>query len=489
MTVGGTNSLTAIAPFVDGGAGTDRVVFDDRASADVASYYTVGTLPAGTRLTLNTGNGNDAVRVGGLGLSLSAVGSPVVVNGQGGVNGLTVDDSGATDARGQYVVTPAEVRVQSGGTVLTSVGYSGFGSLAVDAGRASDAIFLYGTVAGTRTAVDGGAGNDQFVFGDPSGRSNGVQGDLTLVGRPGEVDYFSLYDYNETVGHTYHATADTLSRDGIAPIHFAGIYQFGVYGGRGNDTYYFDRTAAGAPFYVADAGGRDTLYAPNTANTWTATGADAGRLDAGSVYNSVGFSGVDGWVGGSGADTYVVPNGLSISGWLDGRAGIDTLDYGRWTTDVVVNLVTSTATGVAQGVYNMQNVVGGSGNEVLVGNGDGSNALAGGDGRDVLIGGGAAVLNGGAGYDLLIAGSTKYEADAASLTAIHNVWVGGGDYATRAAKLRAGTGVPRLDASTVTASRSSVILVGEADTDLFFAELGSASIPDRAAAETVVGLN
>ena len=124
-------------------------------------------------------------------------------------------------------------------------------------------------------------------------------------------------------------------------------------------------------------------------------------------------------------------------------------------SSVLVDLQTGSATGVGQGIANIQNVTGGTGGgagvyNLLVGNG--GNVLTGGDGRRNLLiaGASASTLIGGNDDDILIGGTTVYDTQAGmvSLQGLMNYWSGtSDDYATRVANLLNGTGVPRLDAT------------------------------------------
>ena len=97
---------------------------------------------------------------------------------------------------------------------------------------------------------------------------------------------------------------------------------------------------------------------------------------------------------------------------LSGGAGenaANTLDYSGFATGVTVDLSSGDANTPADaqwtfGVQNIQNVIGGSGNDVLKGD-DGDNILTGGEGDDTIEGGGGAdTLLPGIGMDLLIGG-------------------------------------------------------------------------------------
>ena len=68
--------------------------------------------------------------------------------------------------------------------------------------------------------------------------------------------------------------------------------------------------------------------------------------------------------GGAWNDRFVFGDGVSVDGTIDGAAGLDTLDYSAYTSAVNVNLVNGTATGTS-GIQNIENVIGGSGDDVL----------------------------------------------------------------------------------------------------------------------------
>ena len=84
---------------------------------------------------------------------------------------------------------------------------------------------------------------------------------------------------------------------------------------------------------------------------------------------------------------------------IDGGAGFNTLDYRAYTTPASVDLGTGAATGVTGGVRNIENVLGGSGNDVLTGS-TADNLLHGGAGdqrRGRAVGAMAVVVATGAG--------------------------------------------------------------------------------------------
>jgi len=104
-------------------------------------------------------------------------------------------------------------------------------------------------------------------------------------------------------------------------------------------------------------------------------GSDTIDALAGNDQVFAGF-GADRIAGGAGTDMY------------DGQAGVDTVDYSAQTASVTASLVAGTGTGVGidtETLLNIENIVGGAGNDSLTGD-SGDNKLAGGAGDDVLTG-------------------------------------------------------------------------------------------------------
>lgn len=175
--------------------------------------------------------------------------------------------------------------------------------------------------------------------------------------------------------------------------------------------------------------------------------------------------------GGLGDDVVAMLPGNVIDFYLEG-GGANALDYSGYNADVYVNLRTGAASGTTGGITSIQYVLGGPGNDILVG--AGNNVLAGGPGRDLLIGGATpSVLFGDFyedfGEDIVIAGTTAYDENADALLAIRDYWAGADDYDTRVANLTTGTGVPLLDASTITYNGGPNLLLGGGGRDLVFA--------------------
>ncbi len=177
---------------------------------------------------------------------------------------------------------------------------------------------------------------------------------------------------------------------------------------------------------------RNWVFEPGALVAFPSAGSAAGLIQIYfSVFNSVVAN------GGGGGDTFnVVGTAAGTPVTVNGGGGTDTLDYSTSTTGVTVNLATGEATGLTGGVFNIEDVTGGSGDDFLVGD-SGVNVLQGGAGNDILVGGagndrlfgdigrdlligglGADLLDGGAGDDLLIDGTTQFTEPGLNPTAL-----------------------------------------------------------------------
>ncbi len=138
----------------------------------------------------------------------------------------------------------------------------------------------------------------------------------------------------------------------------------------------------------------------------------------------------------------------------------------------------------------IENAIGGSGSDTLIGNtlsnrltgGNGNNILIGleasdileaGTGRDLLIGGlGLDTLSGGTGDDILIAGSTTSDTSLTNLNTLRTGWISENTYAVRVANLRAGVGSPivslKAKTNVLNDAGEDDSLTGGGDTDWFF---------------------
>ena len=289
--------------------------------------------------------------------------------------------------------------------------------------------------------LPGGAGNDRYVVtgaGEMQGLIDGGLGNNTL-------DYSS------------YALPVTINLQAKTATKMAG-YQ--------NVKEFVGGTAS------------DTFIAPDLANGWSIQGKNSGQVSnlAQGVFK---FSGFENLQGGTGSDGFQFATTGLVDGNINGKAGIDTLDYSAFTATMAVgvNLYTGVASRVGGLVSGIENVNGGAGNDIIVGDGQANN-FNGNAGRDILIGGlGADKLVGGAGEDLLIGGTTAYDKETTmvALTAVMQEWASNETYTNRRqhllGKLNGGKNGSYILSKTLVPEDAALdkLTGGPIDTDWFWA--------------------
>lgn len=300
-----------------------------------------------------------------------------------------------------------------------------------------------------------GLPNNQFLVADPSSSSVG--------------DYAGIVHVYELDG------ADGTGQGDTPPVADAGADQSAVAG----DTVNF--SGAGS---TADAGATIVSYSWDFDYDGTNFNADYTSTDPTSsyVYTASGTYTVALQVtddhGHTGLDTAVVtvaeppPPPVTMVGSTVQVAGLNTANTVSFATDgsgqllvtlngtnygpfasaskIVVNLGDGNdlVTGNKAIPINMEvfagagndTITGAGGDDILVGGG-GNDVITAGAGRDIIIGSaGSDSLNGKAGQDIVIAGSTSFDTDAASLEAIQAEWTSGHNIDNRVANLTDGAG-------------------------------------------------
>ncbi|WP_439817174.1 beta strand repeat-containing protein [Zavarzinia sp. CC-PAN008] len=234
------------------------------------------------------------------------------------------------------------------------------------------------------------AGSDQAIYGIGNAAGNSLVGGIgadTLEGRGG---------------------ADSLAGGPGDDILAGGSGGDWLDGGSGSDTASYAASRQGVRIDLGagsasggDAAGDRFVRVENLTGS-----AHADRLVGNALANVLaGGNGADRMDGGAGNDTLM---GGAGGDTMAGGAGQDTLSYANATTAVRVDLrIQAASGGEASGdrISGFEHVVGGSGGDVLIGNGL-DNTLAGGAGHDTVSGGGGNDwLVGGQGLDRLDGGS------------------------------------------------------------------------------------
>ncbi|MBC8507306.1 MAG: hypothetical protein H8D34_20775, partial [Chloroflexi bacterium] len=347
----------SLAGYLDGRGGTDEIDFAAFASA--------------RNITLNSTGATDGFN--GSEISIAG-GTPLANGGFRNVDSLVGSGTNADtliglDADSVWTINSASSQYQSGGRTLA---LSSFETL--NGGLGADSFNLLGTESGS---FNGNAGDDSIHFAEGATLSGSFNGGPSTGSGVGDTLSFS--------GNT---TGRAIALSVLGTIHgFAG-------------------NAAGASFDNLDnllgGNGTDSLTGLAT-GSWLITGTQNSYTST----NALTFAAIENLIGGTGVDTFAFADGAVLAGGLgtlDGMGGVNGLDYSAYnsTTSVAVNLFTGTATGT-NGITNIQNVIGGSGDDNLTGDAF-ANALTGGPGNDTLTGGGGNdtyIFGDGSGTDMV----------------------------------------------------------------------------------------
>jgi Ca2+-binding RTX toxin-like protein len=375
-------------------------------------------------------------------------------------NSLTAEDE-FNSFNSEWSVSDTKViRKISGATrpnLTATINYLLIQNLVLDAGSGTNTYRVTATNATTVTQLNMGTGNDVVRVGSMgSNVLDRVLGPLNLVGQGG-ADILHLADQGSSPAHTYSFTAGSATRDGIAPINYVGVAGVVVRGGSGGNQFNVAGISYAAPLTIYGGAGNDALNLnnpdlsdnPNLIHQVTFHGQ--GGTNTLSVNDQASPTGAAWTLGfdslttstaplltvdfdsnvqslnifaGSGDDSFLILKGSPKTAiGIDAGAGVNTLIYAAYMGDVTVDLPLGLATGLANGVHNIQNIYGSIGNDLLVGD-SGANILSGGTRRNIIIGGaGADKLSGGMGDNILIGGSTDYDQNIVALNDFMTEWL------------------------------------------------------------------
>ncbi len=328
----GTTAFTNIENLT-GGSGADTFTFGANGSL-LGNIDGGGLRPESDSLNISAVTGA-GFNVTGPGTAHGYAGTATVLGGFNNIDLFTGSDTliGSNTNNVWTITGPGSGTLVENGTFTYN--FSGIAHLI--GGSLNDQFIIAG---GSVATIDGGAGN------------NTITGDATA----------NTWD----ITGTNSGTLNTIAFSNIANLVGGPLTdQFNVQGGTVTS--------------IDGGAGTNTLTGDNIANTWNVTGLDAGSL------NGMTFQHVSQLVGGSAADQFNVTAGGVAS--IDGGAGNNTL-AGPNTAEVwnVTGANAGNLPGLVPSFVNIQNLVGGTGNDDFVfSNGATlSGAVDGGAGNDTL---------------------------------------------------------------------------------------------------------
>lgn len=498
-----------------GGNGVADVNGDDdvNGTADVVSYANyLGTASrAGLVIDLqntanSSGDAKDDIYSGlevleGSGKDDTVVGGHATIRtlqGGGGddvFKGLDLTHDSLVGGEGMDTIDlSAQPNAQSG--IRLELTSSQFASMEAVLGTAGNDM-LDGSAYTTGLSLNGGTGNDVLRGGLADDTLIGGAGDDTLTGGGG-TDSLQGGEGSDWVDFS-----DRTS--GLVNVNI-GVYDSIENAlGTAYDDSFLAKAGDEANAYVGGADslngvdGTDTVSYENAATAVKASMATGGTLGdaAGDTYQSIenltgsayadDLQGNDGdnWLQGKGGDdTLIFSKGHDT---LEGGTGTDTVVYSGVSVAVNANLLTKLGTvadGSSQDFRSIENLTGGAGNDILVGNdsantllgmvgndsilgGAGDDNLQGGDGADTLVGGaGADILSGGSGID-----TVSYASSSAKVTVDLTLTDRG-----PADPLNDGVGDALIGVESI---------IGSAGDDVFFASVDAVILSGGAGVDTV----
>jgi Ca2+-binding RTX toxin-like protein len=273
------NLKTGATGTVDGGIGSDTVVFADAGivAASIKAVETItGSTGADTITSLETGTGGTSMTGSG--------GLDTVTLANAGTRSLTFTSTGGTLAVTGSAGSDTITVVGTGAATITGTA----GNDKLTGGSADDRFDL--TIAQTvaTTTLDGGLGTDTLRITDALG---GLTADLTNVSG---IENLTLVNVGNTGSITYAAGTSVNS----------------ITGSSGADTVTFGGTALNG-VTVNGGGGADAFTLANATNVATFT-------------NTAQFS----VTGGTGADTITIASGVTSAVSISGGTGADTISAG-----------------------------------------------------------------------------------------------------------------------------------------------------------------
>jgi len=347
----GTTVVSLFGVAYDGG-----VALRTGSGSDTINVTGVRASPGVQPITATLTNG-DTFNIAPAGGSLNQFAQSITATAPGSTGAVVTIDDSATPTNNTYAYTGSQVTRALPSGVFT-LNYANVRAPSLTAGTGNDTINITGALGGGSPTINGGGGDDTFNVAPAIGSLDGFGASLNFVGGAGTNDVLTLDDSADTDANTYTIFNSSVSRPGFLGASFdATVESVNLLGGTASNVYNLNATAPISQVNITGGGAGDSLVFAN--------------------------------------------GGTLNGGFFDGGGGANSLDYTLYATAVTVNLGTATATATGD-IANVQNILGGSGNDSLTGSAA-VNDIKGGPGNDTITGGpGDDVLDGGADDDIFL---------------------------------------------------------------------------------------
>ncbi|MGD2169558.1 MAG: filamentous hemagglutinin N-terminal domain-containing protein [Chlamydiota bacterium] len=336
---------------------------------------------------------NGALAAGANAITLSSD-SMAIDNSVTGTSTLTIQPGQAsttiglgTGATGTLNLTDTELgNLTNGFSSITFGSTTGTGAVDMQAFTYSDPIIVYGgTISANGIVATGGSDNITFNIGSAGAGTLNLNANVNAAGTftvngGSNNDAFNINVTSQTAtlignGGTNTLTGPNASNTWAITSDNGGTLNTSIgfsdmqnlTGNANNDAFTFNG-AFQITGTIDGSTGTNTLTGPNVNNAWAVTSTDTGSITPTGAGGATSFSNIGNLTGGSSNDSFVLSDGVGVSGAIDGTSSTgNALSYAAYTTSVSVNLQTGAATNITGGVSNIQTFTGGSNTDTITG--------------------------------------------------------------------------------------------------------------------------
>jgi Ca2+-binding RTX toxin-like protein len=307
------------------------------------------------------------------------------IDGLGGNNVLDLSLTATTDR--DIVLTGVGANAGFNGLVQGVV--TDFRNIGTIIGNGAETT-LTGLDTGTSTwTLEDGTDNNTYENGGVTLEFNNID---NIIGGTGTdnfvVEYTSNADYGSIPSIDGGNGTNTLDlSDWTTPISVVLSGEGSLVGFAGNAgfiaTTFVDTFDNINNFIGSSSLGFDEIDGTAMGNTYTVSSVGGGDVTSTNGNNAT-FSSFDRILGGSLIqDTFIILPTGTLRDTINGQGGNDTIDYSAFSTDIYVNMFDGAATNITGGILNINNAIGGSGDDYFVSNSENNN-FTGNDGSDTV---------------------------------------------------------------------------------------------------------